>query len=64
MEMVFEEVNLVAEISLHIFLPKVAGVLHQIGVALLSHILATLDRGGFFCGWKDINHLTQCASIG
>ena len=27
--------DLVAEISLHIFFPEVAGVLHEIGVALL-----------------------------
>ena len=51
-EKVFKDANLVAEISLHIFLPQVAGVLHQIGVALLSHVLANLDRGAFFLWMK------------
>ena len=48
--------DLVAEISLHIFFPEVAGVLHEIGVALLRVMMMMVMMKVSFIRWGSQQH--------
>ena len=50
--------DLVAEISLHIFFPEVAGVLHEIGVALLRvmRVMMMMVMKVSFIRWGSQQH--------
>ena len=51
--------DLVAEISLHIFFPEVAGVLHEIGVALLRVMMMMVMKVSFIRWWSQQHSFGQ-----